>query len=131
MYYTARSLGEYVGGGVLDRERAHGRVTQAAEQLYGETLNTTETKTIEQGLAKGEAEPRGIPDEWSEGRRLLGRIAAADDPMSIVVRYAENVPHIVRMFAHCDDELEIALKNVFAVGGEDTLAEFARIVIES
>jgi hypothetical protein len=130
VYYTARALGEYVGGGVLERGRARARITQAAEALYGEGLWNVEVKTIEQGLDKGAREPRGIPDG---ARRLLARIAEADDPMSIVELYGENNPELLRDFGapDLDGELKVALKNAYHVGGGLALARFTHLVVTS
>lgn len=133
VYYTARALGEYVGGGVLERERARARVTQAAEQLYGEALWRVEEKTIEQGLDKGEREPRGIPDEHDGARRLLHRITEASDPMAIIELYAENNPELLRAFgaSALDDERTTALVNVYGVGGDDAVERAVRLILAS
>lgn len=133
VYYTARALGEYVGGGVLPRERARQRVTQAAEQLYGEALWRVEEKTIEQGLDKGEREPRGIPDEHDGARRLLARITEASDPMAIIELYSENNPELLRAFgaSALDDERTTALVNVYGVGGDDAVERAVRLIVAS
>jgi hypothetical protein len=131
VYYTARAMGEYVGGGVLSMDRARARVTQAAETLYGEALWAVEEKTIEQGLTKGAREPRGIPDEHDGARRLLRRIAEADAPFAIIELYAENNPELLRQFGapELHDELELATKNVYTVAGDNGLAAMVRIVM--
>jgi hypothetical protein len=135
VYYTARALGEYVGGGVLPRDRARQRVTQAAEALYGEALWRVEEKTIEQGLDKGAREPRGIPDEYDGARRLLARIADASEPLPIIELYGENNPELLRMFGvpELRDELALALKNVNAVSDNevDALQRAVRIIRDS
>jgi hypothetical protein len=130
VYYTARALGEYVGGGVLERERARSRIELAAVQLYGEALWNVEHKTIEQGLAKGEREPRGIPDEWEGARRLLARIVEAEDPMAIVELYFENAPELIRQFGDTAlaEEALAAILNVEAVGGDEAGDRFEQLV---
>jgi hypothetical protein len=133
VYYTARALGEYVGGGVLQRERALQRITQAAEALYGEALWRVEEKTIEQGLDKGAREPRGIPDEYDGARRLLSRIADAEHPLDIIELYSENNPEVLRTFGAPElrDELTLAMKNVQATDGEGALVGAVRLVADA
>jgi hypothetical protein len=121
LYYTARSIGEIVGAGALDRCRARSCIERAAVAMYGEQLWRSEQTTLDNGLDKGMCSPRSIPED--DARTMLAHVTASDTPAETLARYVESNPEVVRRCL--DDALEVeckaALMNVYAVAGEPAL----------
>lgn len=129
-YSVACRLGELVGAGVLERQRAEQRWTLAATQLYGCAPNRSDLRDLADGIERGMANPSGIPDEYTDARNLLAHLADCDDPITVAELYHENNPELFRHIPNpaVEELARSAISNVIERNGRAAGDRFTQLV---
>lgn len=132
---AAWSLGQLVGGGVLDQQRAEAALLHACEtNLLARDEPVSTLRTLRGQLTDGAKRPRTAPDEIDDARTLLETLAASTEPCETAELFVDtpDAMHALAAATRTDalrHEWGAAHNRLRTCGGGDAVQAFlARIL---